>query len=228
MTAPVVEAVGTPQLASAVVTMAVNPVAGIVDGELLLIFGFCDEEDDLTIAEAGWTRRAYQQAISGSDTASAVWSKIAASEAGNYTMNIDTVTTRVLRANMIRISGFDETDDGMDATPTGVDTGANSDTHATPAIDTVTADALVLSYLGLQQVTGGDRTPPIGYTELFDAGSLTAICLASKTVSTPSTETPGPWSGCGVGADGGGITLAIRPVSAVVNTDIEVPTGPLR
>lgn len=216
MTAPVIEAVGTAQIGSAVQALEVNPVGGIVNGNLLLIFGLCDEEDDLTLNEPGWTREKYQQATSGTDLATAVWSKIAASETGSdYTMNIDGGINRVLRANMIRISGHDPTANGMDAVATGADTGANSDTHATPAIDTATVDALVLSYLGLHQVTGSDRTQPSGYNEDFDVGGLTAICLASKTVTSPSTETPGTWSGCGTGAEGCGITLAIKPAGAV-------------
>lgn len=92
----------------------------------------------------------------------------------------------------------------------------NTDTFATPAIVTVTANAEVWSCIHKNGGHSGSFTQPSGYTLRIDPNSATQnnnprIGCASKLVVSPGTETPGTWGGISGGAsDWDGFTFALR------------------
>lgn len=85
-----------------------------------------------------------------------------------------------------------------------------------PSIDTVTAGAVVISAVAVNNVDA-TVTAPSGYTDLVDRGQADdeniTVAMASILKASAGTENPGAW-----GIDTGGgvvtVTLAIRPAAA--------------
>lgn len=103
----------------------------------------------------------------------------------------------------------------LDATPATTN-GGTSGVPNSPAITTVTADAIVLSY-GLSRQLDVAVTAPAGYGNLAqqtgdDTTDITAMG-ADITVASPGSEDPGAWSGIAVNGHCS-MTAAIRPAAA--------------
>jgi hypothetical protein len=102
-----------------------------------------------------------------------------------------------------------------DAQATGNDSNSNPSNPVCPAITTLTGNSVVV----LQGVSWGGCdapgfSPPSGFTIIDNASSLgagSASCTAYKTIASPSTVTPGAFSGAAAGAEHcGGLSLALH------------------
>lgn len=210
-------AIGTP-VVGAVATATAQTIevalpATVNDGDLLTIHAYFDDNQAGSNGEAGWNKDTEVQSFALSDSATYLWTKIAASESGTYTLNFGGGADAPIIAFMVAWPGADQTTP-MDATSVGTaDIGNDSDTAATPAITTVTNNAIVVSQIGANQTTASPGTEPSGYTALAQNGTTQYLGTAYKLVASFGTETPGTWSGLGTGADSGGITFAIRPAA---------------
>lgn len=204
--------VGAVQDQTAVQTIEISAAAGIQDGDLLIICGFADDNQSLTLNEGGWTEETEVQDAAGGDKVIAVYTRIASSESGTYTLDVGGGAGVRMIGFMVAYQDVDQTTP-MDAAVTTNSGTTNSDTHDPSAITTVTDNAIVCSYVGAVQTTAGDRTPPSGYTERVDSGATDWVGFAEIDVATAGVEDPGTWSGLTSGADSASITLAIRPAA---------------
>jgi hypothetical protein len=94
----------------------------------------------------------------------------------------------------------------------------------TPSIDTVTANAVVLSIGASSAGTLFTPTAPSGYGNLItenlnDSKAGNTVAIASKSVASPGTEDPGAWGSWSVGTSDclAEATVAIRPATAAAN-----------
>jgi hypothetical protein len=203
--------VGTVTDSSGVDTIEISAASGIQDGDLLCICGFADNNVSLTLNEGGWTEQTELQDASGGDKVLALYTRIAASESGTYTLDLGSGTARMIGA-MLAYTDVDQVTP-MDATVTTASGTVNSDQHDPAAITTVTNNAIVVSFVGAVQTTSGSRTVPSGYTERVTSGATDMIGVADIDVATAGSEDPSVWTGLGSSADSASITFAIRPAA---------------
>lgn len=198
------------------------------DGDLLVAFIFVDDNQNISCPETGWTEDTELQSSYGSDSAIAIFTRIASSEPSTITFNRGG-TTGYCAGIICKITGHDP-DTWVDATSTtnAADgpTKINMDEHDPASITTVTPGAIVFSFCGSNTATNQARTAPSGYTLETSVGTVDAAAIASKVVLEDGTEDPGVWSGWGSDADTGSITFAVRPaIVRYVDAQIE-STGP--
>lgn len=201
---------GAPVLVSpAAQTMEVPLHASTADDHYVICFAGAVDNVALSTPETGVDKiHELQVTGSGGDRVSAVFGKIASSEPANWTIDLAGGTDKFMRGVAATFSGVDAT---TPIVAVNSNSGANSDTHATPALNTVVVNTHFISYLYALQVTGSSRTHPSGYTEHIDTGAASMLAVASKAIPAQQVETPGVWSGAGTGADHVGISVVLRP-----------------
>jgi hypothetical protein len=141
----------------------------------------------------------------------AVFTKIASSESGNYTVNIDGGVNRTIFAQITAFSGVDQTIP-MDATAVG-NMGQSSTDVDGLAITTTTSNAWVESIAAGRAASIGSPTTPAGYTvNGVKAGTSNWFGGGYKAVVSAGSENPAPWV-FGASVTGGAVTLAYRAAS---------------
>ena len=209
-------------------TLTITAPSGIVNDDLLVAYLRIDNLGDETVEPfcsppGGWTlytNTLTQTETGGRGSASAIFTKKAASEAGNYAFTNDLVTTEEMGGSIVVYSGVDTTT-ALDVTPSASHYSFNIDdtTPTPPAIVTVNNNTMVLIFAGSTDPTSiTDHAVPTGYTERVDViGNARANhAIAEKLIPTATTETPGSYTltGAGAGVESHGTTIALRPAAA--------------
>ena len=189
-------------------TLEVPPPAGISDGEILCIAAFANDNVTVSTPEAGWTKDSEIQSTTAGDKTIALFLKIASSESGDYTIDIDGGVNEILKGVCFRIAGNSATQ--PDTASQAHDGSFNSDTMNPDPITTANDGSLVFSICGATQTIATPGSQPSGYQKLTEEGTITYLGVAYKLVPTAGVEDPGTWSGLGATADSVGITMAIR------------------
>ena len=212
----------------AALTMEVPLHGSTADDDYVLCIAGATDNISLSTPETG-VIELVELTAQIADRVGAAYAKIASSEPANWTIDLSGVTNKFMRGVCGTLSGVDLT------TPEDANTLANAqsnaDTHATPAITTVTDNAWVFSCIfGTQTTTSaGTRTAPSGYTKDIDVGGSSYLLVSHKLVATAALETPGPWGNMGVtSADSIGITVAVRPSVAGGGVDGSILRGLFR
>jgi len=193
-------------------TIEIPAGAGIVDGDGLVIIGFADDNQALSLNEGGWAEDTEAQGATGGDKAIAVYRKIASSESGTYTLDVGGGADVKMKGVMLVYQDVDPTQ--FDVVSTTFEGPANQDTHNPASITTSTDGAIVVSAVAAVQTTASPGTQPSGYTMRAQNGTTDYLGVADITVATAGLEDPGNWSGLGTSSDSISITFAIRPSSA--------------
>ena len=206
--------VGTEAATASGTDLAVTPPT-VSNGQLMLLFAlYGDDALTPSVTEAGWTQRGYMTGVADVDASLVVWSKVAASESGTYTVHTSAGAVAI-RGRIAVFSGVHS--DVLDQTSVnGPDTANPVDGLYNPAaIVTQTANAWVLSVLSASGGSNQTHTEPSGYTRLFSHTSTAAPYLeaAYKLVASPGTEDPATWNVVSTVRDCIGITLALKPAS---------------
>lgn len=210
----VVEAVGNESASSAVTSIEVTPPT-VTDGQVMLLFAsYSDDALTPRVNESGWTLVGSMSGIADTDHSLAVWSKVAASEAGTYTVDTDEAVSVTMRGRIVVFSGVHA--DVVDQTAVDGPDQANSATYNPAAIVTQTANAVVISVIAASGGANVAFTEPSGYTELFDHVNASAPFMdaAYKLVASPGSEDPGTWNVTTAVRDTIGITLALKAAGA--------------
>lgn len=197
-------------------TIECQAPATIVDGDLLRLKAACVNDINISVNEAGWDQVAHIKSTVGLDNAMAVFEKIASSESGNYTVDIDGGINRQIFVQCTAFSGVDETTPMDAAATTTIDIqSANLDG---PAIVTVTDKAWVESFVFARAGGLGVPTVPTGYTfnGTFSATNAWFGSATKADISPAGSEDPGAFV-FGASVDGGAITIALRPPATVGN-----------
>jgi hypothetical protein len=194
-------------------TIEVTPPASIVDDNLLVMVVIYDDNQTISDGEGDWTKVGQITNLAKGDSACALFIKKAASETGNYTVNVGG-TTGWITGICFQLAGQDQTTP-QDQTAIF---SSDSDNHLQGTINptgitTQTDGAWVFTIAAGLQGDGTALTQPTGYTLHTDSLDPLELGIAYKEVATAGLETPDEWSGLGTGFDGGDITFAIRPES---------------
>src|SRR3990172_430345 len=210
----------------------------LVNGDVLYAFlGQGDDPGTVWASASGgtWTSVAFGASATGNDRAIGVLRRVvtnAGGEPSTYTFTINNNAVENLAAIVVQVRGA-STSTPEDATPT-VNFGSNDFTPVAVSIDTVTANALVLTaHLGSGTATqygGGDARPAgapggggysIVNSEVFyDGTNIQSIFLEvakNEDVGSPGTKSPGTWTGT---ADDSSsewhvVTVAVRPLASL-------------
>jgi hypothetical protein len=210
-----VEAVGSESVGNGVTSIEVTPPT-VSDDQLMLLFAsYSDNALTPRVNEAGWALVGSMAGVADTDQSLAVWSKVAASESGTYTVDTNEAVSVAIRGIIAVFSGVHA--DIVDQTAVdGPDT-ANSATYDPAAIVTQTANAVVISAISASGGTNVAFTQPSGYTSLFahTAAAVPFMDAAYKLVASPVSEDPGTWNVTTAVRDTIGITLALKAVNLV-------------
>ena len=206
--------------------LTITAPAGITDDDLLIAYLRIDNVADETVepfctAPAGWTTQTAltQTETLGRGSASAIFTKKAASESGNYAFTNDFVNDREMGGFILVYSGVD-TVTAIDLTPTSAhyQFQENDPTPTPPPIITVTDNVTVLIFAGCTNASAVTSvTQPSGYTERHEMIDSRATCSgAEKLVASAGTETPGAvtFVNGGAGTESHGSIIALRPAVA--------------
>lgn len=226
MTAPVFRAVSN--LAASVAVSSAVTVAkpsGVVDDDFMVAFGFYDNapdnvDDPMIVPPAGWT---VYDAISETTLSSrgrfgGIWTRKASSEGSDYAFVNDGSQTEEMGIIIVAYSGVDTTT-AIDVTPTGshFQFQDNDFTPTSPAITTITNDALIIIASGITGSTADAMVAPSGYTkrvEEFNTVNNVNMTIADKVKSTFGPDTPAAWAFTNGAAtdDAYSVTIVLRPV----------------
>ena len=188
--------------------------AGISDGDLLVLCASASASTgDLTLSvdEAGWTIRKAHSTTGGIDRSMMVATKVAASEAGTYTVSTVVGGTATISARMFALSGVHA--DVVDQTPPAGVNATATNTADPPSITTQTADALVVTYVVANTTPAlQPAVVPTGHTELWQSAGTPAHMASYKQVASPGAEDPSAWTGIDDNASAAtcAITLAFK------------------
>lgn len=201
-------------------SIEVPAVGSETEGNQLYIAGYANDNVNLSVDEAGWTKIAQIQSTIGIDSVCAIFRKTAtASEPTSYTMSIDGGVNKTMVGQCAEISGVSATpEDGVTPATAGDQQGDAYDPPAqTPNTDgswVATLCAAVGAGLGLPTPPSGYADPPIFEIKL----SNHFLGLSYKEINPATAEDPGTWAGF-VSADSGGISFVIAPdTGSVINT----------
>ena len=197
-------------------TIECSPPASIIDDNYLRLIASAVDSGgaiDITVDETGWNLVKQVKMSAGLDATLAIFIKKAASESGNYTVNISGGVNRSIVVQCSQFSGLDLVNP-EDAAATST-TDQNDSQYDPPAIVTATDNAFVETVLFGRALSIGTPTVPSGYTEYGeDKGSTYYLGSGYIDAGVAGSENPGLWGTFGVVTDCMGITWAMRPATA--------------
>lgn len=206
-------------------SIELNAPSSIVDGDLLVAVGMAADNVAIEIDEVGFAEQANVINSTAADSSIVAAVKIASSESGTYTLNVEGVSSESMQGWILQYRGVDQSTP-IDAVATTVANTTNSTTHNPAAITTVTDGAWVISICAGVQCDVS-ATEPTGYTLREEKGETTGfdryLGTADKAVVSAGVEDPGNWTDLPSTADTGSITIAIRPAAGASAN----PKGPL-
>ena len=211
--------------------ITVTAPASIQDDDLLI---YCLTAEGAPLfaawaAPAGWTEIDSNNEITGRDQSHAIGYRVASSESGDYSFELQGTTSGEDRAaSVIVLRGID-TSTPLDVSYLEANHYSFYENDFTPTNDPITTstDGAWVILTALVTTTTLTAAAPSGYTLRIDEsnGALNHQ-VATKDIATATTETPAAWGYTGgVGnEESSTFTLAIRPTSATTTRRYSLST----
>lgn len=148
-------------LAGATSTMIISVPAGVVNGDIMLVGMTIRDNNPTWAAQAGWTSLRIDN--EGTQSAQAIYYRIASSEPASYTFNLP--SSGKASGGIMAFRGVN-TSSPIDVSGGQGNTGANVNCDA-PSVSTTGANDMLVGFFGTT-FEGATFTPPTGMTEAFD------------------------------------------------------------
>lgn len=193
-------------------------------GELLLAFGYAGldagtEGTTLDINETGYGNQVRSDNTAGTDSTGLIESKVSTGgETTALTLQITPGSALYLMGQVFAVSGVHA--DVWDTAPVMGSSAQDSTTYTCPAITTATNNAVVLIFAHKEGGGTGPFSAPAGYSWLINpatgqGGGNPRFMVAQKLIASPTTETPGAFTGGAATSDWKGFTVALKASTTI-------------
>lgn len=188
--------------------LTISVPSATANGDVLVLSLASGTNSGFPATITGWTTVKTDTAVASA--AIGMYYRVASSEPASYTVTVNNAADRIT-AEMVRLTGVDTTTP-LDVAAASTSSSSTTTSMATPTLTTVTAGAVLLYAVELNNATA-TITVPSGVTlTKTSAGTGQRSTLGSELRSTTGASTSRTWT-FSTGAEHSGITAAFRPSS---------------